>query len=184
MSQFTPGQTAALKAFIQADPTLGPKASAGDYEGVANGLNAIASPAFPVWRRNVPATEVLNAVVWANLTPAQAIPTSPQLDVLVWQAKALACQGKQFNLQTMTQGRTSLPTQNVSFRTGLQDCLTAVPSKADGTTQAAGWNAVQNVIQRSATVAEKVLITGTTGVASDLGWEGLVDVFEIGEILS
>jgi hypothetical protein len=73
----------------------------------------------------------------------------------------------------------------VNWRNAFQDALTALPSKADGTNQAAGWAAVQTAMQRNATVAEKVLATGTGTAASpaDIGWEGAVSVFDIGPIL-
>lgn len=62
----TSAQVATLKAFILADGTLGPKATAGDYQGVADGLNANASPDYFVHRSNVTRVEVYKSTVPAG----------------------------------------------------------------------------------------------------------------------
>ncbi len=69
----TTQQKATLKAFIQADPTLGPEAVAQNYYLMATQLNAQASPAFTVWKSSVTVAAVGNAMLGsdvANLTTA------------------------------------------------------------------------------------------------------------------
>jgi len=185
MSQFTPAQTATLKAYIQADPDLSVKASAGDYDGVATGLNAAAAGPFYVWQ-DLPMATVQGLIDYAKMTPADSVPTDTALNVAVWQARSLACQGKQFNLQNLTIGRNTAPMTRTGYRAAMQDCLTNLPAGASGSLLAANWVGVRDAAKATATVAEKVLATGTGSINSpaDAGWRGLVDVFEIGEILS
>lgn len=49
---FTPAQAATLKAYILADPVMGPLTSGPgtDYSRIADLMSAPASPAFTVWR--------------------------------------------------------------------------------------------------------------------------------------
>lgn len=178
--QFTTQQAQALKAYIVADPVLSTKISGPgtDYQFVAGALNTAASPAFPVWRSTTPVDEIADAVIWANMTPAAA-PDGTQL----WANRSLQCQGKQFNLQNLLIGKSAVASAKANIRAAFQDCLTALPSKSDGTNQAAGWTAVQAAMQRPATVAEKVLAKNQNNPA-DLGWEGQVNTLEIGEILA
>lgn len=62
----SPSQIATLKAFILADGVLGPKAVAGDYQGVADGLNANASPDYFVHRSNVSRTDAYKGTISAG----------------------------------------------------------------------------------------------------------------------
>jgi hypothetical protein len=64
----TPAQIATLKAYILTDPTLSVKATQGDYDYLANALNALASPAFRVYRNSVPMSEImLNGFNWTRV---------------------------------------------------------------------------------------------------------------------
>ena len=161
-------QLATLKADILADATLNakPNNSDGNTEIVdAYKVDAV----FTVWRSTTETDEVFNAVTWANLTPNYAADGTQ-----LWLNRAMACQGKQFNVQTMLTGRTTIASGKVNVRAGLQDALTNVPSGTGGTTVAAGWVAVRDGMKRVANRGEKLLATGTGTFAApaDLGFEG------------
>lgn len=160
----TPAQKTALKNFIAADNTL--NAFANDESGafaIAALMDVAASPDFFVYRPNVPVHDIYDQVQWSKLTPADAVPTDTALNAAVWQARSLACQGKQFNLQTMVMGQQTINASKSNVRAGLQDALTNVPSAASGVTQAAGWVGVRdNALARKATRTEK-LFADTAG---------------------
>lgn len=155
-------QLQTLKAYIAADPVLSlePMNGDGDYN-IAKALNQIVAPAFQVWSSNVRTQDIFDAIIWANLTPAQTVDGTQ-----AWLNRTMLCQSKQFNLQTILTGRETIDATKVSIRNGIQDALTGLPSKTDGTTQGAGWAAVQLILQRTATVAEKIFATGTGTTAS------------------
>lgn len=154
----TASQMAAIKADILANPDLNaqPLTSDGAFE-IARLYALPASPSFYVFRTNIPTQEVFNGVTWANLTPNEA-PDGTQ----AWANRSLACQGKQFNLQTLLVGQTSIDASKVNLRAGLQDALTNVPSGAGGATVAAGWVGIRDgVLARAASRLEKLLATVT-----------------------
>jgi hypothetical protein len=162
-------QLATLKADILADGALNakPNNSDGDLE-VAAAYN-IVDASYEVWASTTSADIVSNGITWANLTPTDA-PDSTQL----WMNRSLACQGKQFNVQTMLAGRASIASGKSNIRAGLQDALTNVPSGAAGATVSAGWTGVRDSMKRLATRAEKLFATGSGTFASpsDLVFEG------------
>lgn len=165
----TVSQRATLKADILAsvDASVITMRTAQNWDGLAAYYSAAASPAFYGYRTNIPVAEVINGVVWANLTPADTVPTLDVLSTSVWQSRSLACQGKQFNLQMMLQsGAASLNASFVNFRSGLQDALTNIPSGALGANLSAGWVAIRDgVLARAANRVEKLF--ATTGGAQD-----------------
>lgn len=173
----TPAQLATLKADILANPNVNtiPRNPDG-FVSIAAWYNQTAAPDFVVWRTDVPVEDIQNAIVYANMTPAQAIPAGPTNDILAWQSRALAAQGKQFNLQNLLLGRTTVNASRTNIRAAFQDCLTGLPTKADGTTQAAGWAAVQTAMQRLATNGEKLYATGdgAGGAPDTMTFEGAV----------
>lgn len=174
----TTAQQATLKAAILADGVLNalPNNSDGAFE-IAAQLNAQASPDFYVWRSTTSTDIILNNVVWANMTPLDA-PDGTQL----WMNRALACQGKQFNVQTMLVGRTSVPSGKTTFRNGLQDALTNIPAGAGGALIAAGWIAVRDSMKRLANRVEQVFATGGNGALAtpaDLAFEGSVSYQDV-----
>ena len=167
-----PAQQAVIKAFIAADPFLDGQGADGDSLNVIrDALNAPFSPAFSVWRSSTTGASLANCIIWANLTPADS-PTGTS----TFTNQALVCQAKQINLQILLQGQSSVATKNANIRQGFQDALTNVPSGASGALQPAGWVACKVAMTRLATVAEKLLATGTgTGTPAnpaDLGYEG------------
>lgn len=171
----TTAQLQALKAAVAADPTLGQIAHTPDNAGlVADAFNQDAAGPFVVWRSGVPADSVFNAITWASMTPNDAVPTDTALNVQVWSARSLACQGKQFNLQTLLTGKATVACGLARIRNAFQDALQNVPSGNNGNAKDAGWAAVMAAFQRNASRAEKLYASGTGTAASpaDLGWEG------------
>jgi hypothetical protein len=139
------------------------------------------SSTFIVWRSSVSIDEIFDGIVWANFTP------NPSPDgTAAWTNRALACQGKQFNLQTMIVGRESLNASKLRIRAGLQDALTDVPSGANGAVRAAGWDNVLPVLKRPATNAEAMFTTGTGTDAAPgiLRFEGTISVQQVGEAMN
>jgi hypothetical protein len=178
----TPAQQATLKAFVEADPVLSIKTpSAQSAYEIKAALAVVVDPVWYVYRTNMPKQEVQNAVAYANMTPAQSIPASGDA-LQIWIAKALLAQGKQFNLQNLLMDSETLNFALPNIRAGIQDSLTALPTKADGTTQTGGWNVLQNLISRSANVLEKLLSTGTgsQGSPATMAFEGSLNENDIG----
>ncbi len=172
----TQTQLAALKADIAADPTLSaqPNTPDGD-DAIAAAYNLPAAGPYIVWCSSVPGDTVFNAITWANLTPADAIPTDTQLNVAIWSARSLCCQGKQFNLQTLLVGKDAIACKYKKVRDAFTDALTSIPSGNNGNLKDAGSAAVTTLFQRTATRAEKLFASGGAGTAaspSDLNFEG------------
>jgi len=165
-------QRAALKAHIlaneatvvyagQATPIKDvPNTADGNFE-IARWYTEYAAPEFKVWRTNVLTQEIFDQIVWANMTP------NPTPDgTAAWTNRSLACQGKQFNLQTLLMGQTTINAAKASLRNGLQDALTDIPSGANGNLRQAGWANVQLAIQRAARRIEQLFATGTGSEAA------------------
>lgn len=175
----TPAQITLLNTAVLAEPTLNGKVGVDDG-AVINWLNAVTT--FVVWRTSTPVSDIQDAITWANFTPNNPAAGAGQ-DFANW---ALACQGKQFNLQNLLSASGGgVSTAKANIRAGLQDALTAIPSGTNGANKSGGWPAVQLVIQRFATNAEKVLATGTGTSASpgDLGFDGTIQFSEINAIV-
>lgn len=177
----TPAQQATLKAFIEADPVLSlkPADAQGAYE-IADALAVKANPAWYVYRTDMPKSEVQDGIVYANMTPAQAVPATGDA-LQVWIAKNLLAQGKQFNLQNLLLGSDTINFALPNILSGFQDALTGLPTKSDGTNQQAGWTALQLKISRTANLLEKLLATGTGSQASPgtMTFQGTVGYVEI-----
>lgn len=172
-ADLTGASAAAFAAFVAAAPS-------GDAgTDVANFYNATAAGAAKVWREDAPVDAVRGAILWNRFTPSDAVPSDlTQLDILGqlarWQARSLACQGKQFNLQLMLSGTASgtVPGHLKGFRDGLQDACASIPSGTGGATQNGGWTTtgtpVQEALKRAGTRLELLLSTtdGTAQVSS------------------
>lgn len=147
-------------------------------EALADYYNATANGAAKVWREDAPVDAVRGAVLWNRFTPADAVPTDTALNVAIWQARSLACQGKQFNLQLMLSGTASgtVPGHLIGFRNGMSDACAAIPSGTNGATQNGGWttsgNPVQVALQRAGTRLELVFSTtdGTAQLSTRYGY--------------
>lgn len=155
---------------LEADPTSPDKAAA-----VAALYNLTAAPDYWVWNPRADVQAIFDAIAWKNFTPADAVPAADAGNQFL--NRAMVCQGKQFNLQTILLGRDVLDGTKASIRTGLKDALQDVPAGAVGALVDAGWVPVRNAMERRATRAEKLLVvpasgTGTQADASTMGFEG------------
>lgn len=174
----TNARATVLRDAIAADPVLSVLTNTPDNNvAIANAFNQNATPDFYVWKTSVSVEDVQNAIIYANMTPAQT-PDGTQL----WANKALHAQGKQFNLQNLMLGRDYVNPSRTNVRAAFQDCLTGLPTKADGTNQAAGWTAVEASFKRLATRGEKLYVTGGNGAVgspASLTFEGLLDYQDV-----
>lgn len=132
-------------------------------QSVADWYNLQASPNFFGNYATVPASDIFNAITWKNLTPADAVPTTPDLTVQVWMARNAMCQTLQMNVQTMLLGRDTIDATKGKIRSGFQDSLSSVPSGASGASQDAGWAAVQKILCRKLSNVEKLLADTSGG---------------------
>jgi len=181
---------AALKAECQNNPnaysytdpasgttlTLAQWFASGADAATAACLNELV-PTFFVYRTEIPVSEMFDAIIWANFTPSDAVPTDTSLNNDIYQSRQIACQTKQMNLQTMLMGQASINGAKANIRAGLSDALTGIPSGAGGATRSAGWTNVRDtVLARAATRAEKLYATGgngaTAATAATLTFEG------------
>ena len=181
----TPAQNLIVKNYVQADQVLSLLPPGGDSaDQIRIELIKAASPAWYVFRTNMPKKEVQSVILYANMTSNQTIPANNTAEALqIWIAKCLLAQSKQFNLQNLLLG-TDEPSIDFSLpgqRSAFQDCLTGLFTKNDGTVQAAGWGALQLLISRPATIVEKLLAkgTGTQVSPATMGFEGAITGDEI-----
>lgn len=155
----TTAQKATLKAAILADPALNafPNNSDGNFDLAAKLSTELASPAFIVWRTNVPIGEVgrtFNATELAGLT-------------------SLNTQRLQ-NLAAWLQGGVN-PSLS-SIRQFFDDVF----SGAGGTNTRA---ALLVIWKRSATLVEKIFATGTgtTAAPATMGYEGAISASDVAD---
>ena len=132
-------------------------------EDAINLLNATASPNYYVWRTNMRIEEIYDKITWVNFTPSD----DPDSNV-IWTNRSLACQGKQFNLQTMLIGSTgSLNPTKSGIRAGLNDATTNLPSGPAGTLRSGGWSGILTTLYRLCTVGEKLYSVVATGTGNN-----------------
>lgn len=180
----TQAQLQALKAEINADAALAALPTVGDGPNtIAAALNQLDVPPFPVWRTNVGAQEIFDAISWAVYTPADAVTDAALPDALSAEratTRLMAIQTKQLNLQNMLIGRQTLDFSKANIRAGLQDAVIQVPSGAAGALRAPGGAQGVTVLSiglRNATRAERVLIKPGGAVVTG-GVSGSVLIFE------
>lgn len=177
----TPEQGATLETAMRANPALAQFVADRRDDLIAAYYNEPSSPAYTVWKTSVATGDLFDAIQWANLTP------SPAPDgTAAWTNRSLACQGKQFNLQTILTGRGTINPSKVRIRNGLQDSLTDVPSGNNGALRTAGWDQVLLLLYRTANRCEALFATGagTTLAPSLLTFEGEVQVSEVSDLLN
>lgn len=123
---------------------------------IAAGLNAPASPAFIGWRSNVSADEIGNAWVGTDIDGMSAL-NMQRLQLLLQSSRS-----GQFDM-----GRSDR-------RAGFENPFGTNANNASRVAMRASW-------KRSATVAEKVLATGTGSDASpaNFGWEGTLTYSDV-----
>jgi hypothetical protein len=209
MATLTFAQLAALKADIAANANTIPAGqpwtgafagqqikavpSSGDGNAaIAGWYGLTASPDFLVWRTDAPVKDILDAITWANYTPASAVDDATLTTALLAaqrQTQLLAIQTKQMNLQNMVIGREQIDASKVNIRAGLRDCVVNLPAGASGANiQAAGASGinVMNVLTRKANSVEKLLVTSsaTTGgvTASIMGFEGTISGSDVEQV--
>lgn len=144
--------------------------------------------AFYVWR-DVSVETILSQISFANMTPADAVPTDTALNVAIWQARSLACQGKQFNLQNMIVGRTVAPMKRSTFRSAMQDALTNLPAGAGGALLGANWTGVRAAAIQLATNAERLFASTASGngaqaTPADVVVEGAISFSDVDSALN
>ena len=175
---FSQPEITKLHAAINAEPSISACVTAGDHGCIAAWFNTDST--FIVWKSHTNKDDVFDNVIWANFTPANPSSGAGQ-DATNW---LMACQGKALNLQTLLNANT-ISSSKANVRAGIQDATTNIPSGINGANKSGGWTAIQTVMQRSATYAEKNLATGTgtTGSPGLLTFEGTISVSDIPVIL-
>lgn len=138
--------------------------------------------AFVVWKKDVRKSAIFAALAWKNFTPADVADGTT-----LWTNRSLACQGKQFNMQTLiiSPGDT-LDMSSANVRNGVKDSVQNLPSGVGGADQDAGWADIKNISIRFATKTENLFTTGagTTGTPGFLVFEGSVSIDDIGRAFS
>jgi hypothetical protein len=135
----TSSQQGTLKAAILADSQLNafPNTTDGNFD-LAVFLGGLASPAFRVWRTNVPTKDVKNAIVWTEYIAR----SQGERDAFVLMISNGIINGA-----------------DVNIRQGIQDIF----SGPSGATTRTNLTAIS---KRDATRIEKILATGTGSDAS------------------
>lgn len=149
----TPAQLATLKADILADPVLAaqPMNSDGAFS-IAEAYNLPASPAYVVWRTNVPAQEIMsNGFVWTAVDGLTA--------------------GKARIWDWMTRYGSINPSKP-NVRQGLQDCFGAASAMVTG---------ILPHLKRNASRVERLFATGTGSDAAPgtLTFEGTLSYQDV-----
>jgi hypothetical protein len=136
----TTEQKATLKAAILADPTLNafPNTSDGDFDLAVYLSNTLASPAFRVWRSDVPTADVKKAIVWTEYI-GRSVGERGAFELMI--------------------SNGIINASDVNVRQGIQDCFSG-PSGAGTRTN------LTNISKRDANLIEKILATGTGSDAS------------------
>lgn len=149
----TDAQKATLKAAILADSGAAPLYTNGDLTGLADYLNAPASPAFIVWRTDVPTKDIKKAINWSEYI-GRSVGERGAFELIISNGIVNAA--------------------DLNVRTGFTDIFSG-PSGAN--TRAA----LTAIAKRTATRAERVLATGTGSDATPglLTFEGLLPVSDL-----
>lgn len=150
----TSAQKATLKAAIEANSTWNafPNTDDGNFD-LAVVLNQTVSPAFRVWRTNVPTADVKKGIVWTEYIGRSA--------------------GERGAFELMiSNGIINAADANV--RQGINDCFSG-PSGAGTRTN------LTNIAKRDSSEVEKILATGTGSEASPatMGFEGPINGFDV-----
>ena len=150
----TTAQLQALKAVIVADPALNsqPMNSDGAFF-IAAELNKVASPAFVVWRTDIPTKDIKKAVVWTEYIGR----SQGERDAFV-----------------LINSNGIVNAADANIRQGFSDIF----SGPGGANTRANLNAIA---KRNATRAEKALATGTGSDASPavMSFEGSLSYQEV-----
>lgn len=151
----TEQQKATLKTAIQGTPVLIQLYADGDLGGLANALNAEASPAFVVWRESYSAEQKAAAIL-AAITQLDGLAANKREVVLWWSSKT-------------HDARDGFTEAAINDMCGSQNTLKA---------------ALLAGAKRNATVLEKVFSTGTgtkvspatPAIVGAIGWTDLIGI--------
>ena len=137
----TTDQKATLKAAILADPTLDafPNTGDGNFDLAVHLSQTLASPAFIVWRTNLPTSDVKKAIVWTEYIGSTSVAERDALNLII------------------SNGIVNAADANIR-----QAFQTIFGSPQQAVTRA---NLVA-IAKRNATLIEKILATGTGSDAS------------------
>jgi len=193
-----PEQLQTLQNDIATNPELTTFLAASDVNSITSYYKQDST--FVVNKSTTPISDIQNATIFANFTPANpaVVPTNA-IDVVAavnnligainQQNMLLACQGKQFNFQNILAAAGfggQIATGKPNIVAGLQDACSQIPSGVNGANKSGGWlNGIQLVIQRLATNGEKIFATGVGTIASPghLVFDGAISQTEISSVM-
>ena len=179
MSLTTQQQTT-IKNWVLAQPALATlPPSSGAVSSILSALSDTSLQTYYVYNSKTSVDDVFNNVTWANFTPVNPA-AGAGTDATNWM---LACQGKQFNLQTLLTGRATIDATKANIRAGLQDALTNIPSGVNGATKSGGWIGVQLILSRLATPLEQLFATGS-GTQASPSLTGTIDPIGYNDVLT
>lgn len=154
----TAAQKTTLAAAIAADPTLSafPNTSDGNFDLAQHLSFTLPSPAFRVWRTNLPTKDVKKAIVWAEYIGSTSVGERDALNLII------------------SNGIVDASDPNVR-----QAFLTIFGSPQQATTRAN----LTNIAKRDATLIEKILATGTgsEGSPATMTFEGIISATEVAD---
>jgi hypothetical protein len=153
----TPAQQITLKAAIDGDPTLSayPNTSDGNFDLAVYLSNTLASPAFIVWRPDVPTKDVKKAIIWTEYIGR----STGERDAF-----------------TLMIANGIVDASDVNIRQGFQDIF----SGPSGATSRANLTTIS---KREALLIEKILATGTGSDASPgtMTFVGTISAFDVAD---
>lgn len=151
----TPQQQSTLKAAINGDPTLSafPNSSDGNFDLAVYLSTTIPSPAFIVWRPDVPTKDVKKAIVWTEYI-GRSVGERAAFELMI--------------------SNGIIDASDVNVRQGIQDCFSG-PSGVTTRTN------LTNIAKRSANLIEKILATGTGSDAAPatMSYVGNINGFDV-----
>ena len=166
MSHLTDQQKATLKAYILADPVLGPLTSGPgtDYGLIAQTLSANAAPAFIVWRTSITRDEIQNDDAF-NWTLVDNLSTNSKYRIWEWMFD--------------NSGQAINPSK-ANIRAGISATWIGTGALVAVATM------TLNKCKRSANVVEKLFATGTgsDAVPAVMVFEGAIDLGHIAEMFN
>jgi hypothetical protein len=176
MGQFSSEQLSAIKAFIIADPVLSTKISGPgtDYAFVADALNATSAPNF-----------------WCRKNPLYKSEVVSQVSVdgtsFIWPAFIARSQGERDGWRELWScGNAGGTSECVDAgKPNIQQAFADIFSGSANSAPAQRTHMLA-ISRRLATVAERLLATGTgsTGSPAVFGWQGSVTIQDVGEIVA
>ena len=157
----TTAQAATLKAAILADPALAEMVAGNQYGNIAAYYEALATPAYIVWRTNVRAEEIGNAWVGTDIDGMSAL-NMQRLQLLLASAPS----------GVFDMGR-------ADRRAGFENPFGTNVNNASRVAMRAIWKRTANRVERLFAQG-----TGSDAVPGVLTFEGTVSHFEIAQVLT